>query len=451
MGRAYLAVIILLLAVTPMVSAKDDAPWTEVQISRPFKAVWGAKLEDRDGSHDLRNGWVEREYQKKERAVAGVSREALGDEATEILRRKLVKSEFEKLLFAETEDHRLYALEMESGVIKWVSFFPRKIQYRPYFGDTSIFLTSDETLFATNREYGLLVWRHPLNFPISTSPVIGETGLMYMASWENRVFCYDTLSKGINWQFRVGGNVTATPLYEGGMIYVACEDGSLYCLKNTGELSFQYVTHGPLKTAPIISKGFVIVGSDDNSIYCLNRYNGEKIWECRIGRPLREKPEVLGKQVMVKPEGKGVTAISLETGKILWEMPFTDRIIGFGKDTLYLYTGGHRKSRLVVGVVRETGKILWVWDPRLDIREHFDEPLPNTKEINKVFFVRKSPGRIWMLGEKGLFEQISEDAEAATLVRDGVAKPAGDAAAPATEQPDDKKEDDPLDINLDDL
>ncbi|MFC1582982.1 PQQ-binding-like beta-propeller repeat protein, partial [Planctomycetota bacterium] len=238
----------------------------------------------------------------------------------------------------------------------------------------------------------------------------------------------------------------------GGMIYVPCEDGSLYCLKNTGELSFRYITHGPLKTAPVISKGFVIVGSDDNSVYCLNRYNGEKIWECRIGRPLRQAPEVLGKEVMVKPEGKGMTAISLETGKVLWEMPYTDRIIGFGKDTLYLYTGTHRKSRLVVGVVRETGKIIWVWDPRLDIKEHFDEPLPNTKEINRVFFVRKNPGRIWMLGEKGLFEQIGEDAEAAALLRDGVKKPDGaTATAPDAGQPDDKEEADPLDFDLDDL
>ena len=62
----------------------------------------------------------------------------------------------------------------------------------------------------------------------------------------------------------------------------------------------------------------------------------------------------------------------------------------------------------------------------------------NVNEVNKVFFVNYSPGRVYMLGEKGYYEKIGERREAAAAEEGGTAaKPAdGTATEPAPEEED---------------
>jgi len=404
-GKTACLFVVLLVAGTAGVpAAEDPLPWRNINPSKPFKKLWDTTMEDRDGVHVVERGWVVGPYMKSAREITPLYLKSLGEEAAKYVQRYLLRREMEELLFVETQDHRLYAVESDSGVIKWIVSFPRRIQYPPWVGPKNIYLTSNEVLYAVDRQYGLLAWRKPLSFPVSASPVMGEVGLLFLPSWENRVFCLDTAEMRIKWQFRVGGDIVATPGYAEGLLYVPCEDGTLYCVKGTGELNFAFPTKGPLRTAPCVEKGFVVVASNDNSVYCLNRYNGDKVWECRIGRPLREAPKVVRTTVFIRPYRRGITAISLVTGRILWEMPYTDKIVGYGKRTVYLYTGEY-KRKIILGVDQETGEIRWVWDPARTFGIEFDYPLENVKEIHKVFLVNAVPGGVIAFREKGVFEK----------------------------------------------
>jgi len=390
----------------PVIQADEDIPWKNISPSIPFAKMWDTSTEDRDGVHVITQGWVTEPYRKSLREISPLYEATLGEEAIDKIKSKVLRHEVEQLLFLETEDHRLYAVEAASGVIKWITSFTMPIQYKPWFGDNNIYLTSNEVLYATNRQYGLLAWRKPLRFPVSSSPIAGDMGRLYMSSWENRIFCYNTDERYVRWQYRVGGNIVATPGYSDGLLYIPCEDGGLYCLKETGELNFKFQSKGALRTSPCLEKGlgFVIIASNDNSVYCLNKYNGSKVWECRIGRPLREKPEIIRTTVFIKPYRKGITAISLETGKVLWQIPYTTDIVGYGEKTVYLYTGNYRRQ-LILGVSQDTGTIEWVWNPRRTFRIDFNYPLKNVELINKVFLANKIPGQIIGFREKGMFEK----------------------------------------------
>lgn len=410
MKRSCLLALVLIGACTAVITAADTppTPWQGIQPSIPFRAIWSVEIRDQDGSHDIANCWVEREYLKAVRVASVLERESLGHETVDMLGAKFNAPGTEKLMFVESLNHRLYAVEVESGVIKWVSYYPRQIQYPPYFGEQSIYLVSDETLFSTSREFGLMEWRKPLTFAVSACPVLGESGLLFVPSWENRLFCFDTGGKILTWQVRLDGDILGNPAYEGGLIYVPCTDGNLYCVKDTGEISWKFPTKGPLNFGPRAKEGNLVFASADNSVYSINRYNGAKIWEARIGNEIIDSPEIIGKIVLVQPEGRGITAVALETGKILWEMPYTNAVVGFGKKIIYLWTGAHPKDRLVLGVDQDSGVIVWTWDPKDSIKMRFDGPLKNVNEVNKVFVVNQAPGRLFMLGEKGYYEQLSE-------------------------------------------
>lgn len=82
----------------------------------------------------------------------------------------------------------------------------------------------------------------------------------------------------------MGGQITGSPGFYNGVVYIGSSDGYLYAFNATnGSLVWQYQTGGPIASSPRIIDGVVYVGSNDGSVYALWFNDATLIWRYQIG------------------------------------------------------------------------------------------------------------------------------------------------------------------------
>ena len=122
--------------------------------------------------------------------------------------------------------------------------------------------------------------------------------------------------------------------------YGSSADGKVYALDlATGLVPWSFLTEGPVRFAPAVENGRVFVASDDGFLYCLSAGAGELLWKFRGGPrdakllgngrmmsrwPLRSGVAVEGGTVYVTAgmwpsEGIYAYALNAETGEVVWE------------------------------------------------------------------------------------------------------------------------------------
>lgn len=129
------------------------------------------------------------------------------------------------------------------------------------------------------------------------------------------------------------------PVVAGKLVLIGCEhNGALLALdRNTGKLSWRFYTNGPIRVAPIADGKSIYVASDDGQLYCLS-HAGKLLWSYRGGRSNRR---VIGRGRMISAwpaaarpllhnsriyytagywpvDGVFVHAVDAKTGKRIW-------------------------------------------------------------------------------------------------------------------------------------
>ena len=131
------------------------------------------------------------------------------------------------------------------------------------------------------------------------------------------------------------------PVVAGGMLYYGGSvDDKVYALDaTTGQLQWTFFTDAPVRFAPAVWRDSLFVASDDGYLYCLSTDNGELLWRRRGGPradmllgndrmisrwPARGGPVIVDDIVYFgagiwPSEGIFLYALDPQTGDILWE------------------------------------------------------------------------------------------------------------------------------------
>lgn len=132
------------------------------------------------------------------------------------------------------------------------------------------------------------------------------------------------------WVKNVGANIYMTsPLVHNGKIYIASVDENLkgeahvYSLDGkTGELIWKYPVRNSIKNTIAIDKGVVLAQDAQGYLYAINAESGELSWEKQL--PVNDLPSlveglVTSNGVVYAGTGKGLCAIHIKDGKVIWQ------------------------------------------------------------------------------------------------------------------------------------
>ncbi len=128
--------------------------------------------------------------------------------------------------------------------------------------------------------------------------VVGRT-MFVGSSRTDGVSAYDTRTGTLKWRFTADGPVRFAPYWSAGKLYVACDDGYLYCLKaDNGEVAWKFrggpsdrlilgnnrlVSTWPARGAPVVADGVVYFAASiwpfmGVFIHALDAETGRVIW-----------------------------------------------------------------------------------------------------------------------------------------------------------------------------
>jgi outer membrane protein assembly factor BamB len=88
----------------------------------------------------------------------------------------------------------------------------------------------------------------------------------------------------LKWRFLTGGRVVSSPVFEGGVLYVGSDDGSVYALDAaSGQRRWRFATAGPVASTPAVVGGLVYFMSYDGKFYAVEADSGKLRWKFTTG------------------------------------------------------------------------------------------------------------------------------------------------------------------------
>lgn len=155
----------------------------------------------------------------------------------------------------------------------------------------------DHRVYALNAETGDMLWRYKTEAPVTSTPVVNGTAV-YFGSNDGNVYAVDIgdLEKPtVRWKMATRDWVNSSARVEDGVVFIGSNDRRLYALDAaTGNGRWSYATKGPTISVPATYKSLVFVagGAGDGTVYALDKKTGDLHWRFRTNEKIESDPVV---------------------------------------------------------------------------------------------------------------------------------------------------------------
>ncbi len=242
-------------------------------------------------------------------------------------------------------DNFLYALELETGALKWQFETGNMVLGSAAVGpDGRVYFGSDDGMFYCLAPDGSLVWAVEPGTqysPIHSSPVLSHAGdTVYFGNEDGEFYALDTATGSRRWVFNVNPLSTryaitgAAALAADGTIVFGSNNGYLYALRPTGVMDWRFPpgldagTEG-IRSAPVLGPdGTVYFAAQDGYLYAVDAL-GFQLWEAFVGDVFYCTPAldaagnviVIGYAGHISPKLSHALAFD-PAGNLLWQFVF---------------------------------------------------------------------------------------------------------------------------------
>ncbi len=266
------------------------------------------------------------------------------------------------LVFAGSWDGDLYCLDAVTGETDW----NRTVEEDPkWWGVASSPLVIEEMIFVTTFSEGAL---HVLDLSgdelwnISTGKIdpytspAGDEGRVYFAGGDPALYCVDTSSFELLWKHPTEAPITSTPAIKDGNAYFATTEDLRAVDAETGEEIWLAPLKGTI-SSPALSFDRVYIGTDDASLEGFNASDGSLIWSVEVDSSVKSSPLVVRDKVYFGTYRGVVYALNCSDGSEVWTYDteaylmsspsFSDGVLYIGSDDGRLRAFGEEASKMI--------------------------------------------------------------------------------------------------------
>jgi outer membrane protein assembly factor BamB len=116
-----------------------------------------------------------------------------------------------------------------------------------------------------------------------------------------------------------GKDIWATPVIDGGKVYIASLDGTLYALDgDTGKEAWHFTSSSGLASTPLISNGLLIIGGFDNKVHAIDAGTGAEKWSTDTDSWVWSKPTVSSGTAYFGDFDGSIFAVNVADGSKMW-------------------------------------------------------------------------------------------------------------------------------------
>ena len=228
------------------------------------------------------------------------------------------------MVYAGSDDNRVYALDAETGELLWSFKTQDVIRSSPTVTNGGVYVGSnDNHVYALDSETGALLWRYDTGDWVQYSPPVRD-GIVYVAAMsegDRRIHALDGASGDVLWVAETSYpfDDELAPAVEKGKVYAPSGSGELHVLDtSTGELLWSLDVGMGADSPPTVVGGVVYLTAV-NTAYALDESTGELVWSYGTERyPARDFPAVVADGVYYFSPDDHIYALDAGTGEVLW-------------------------------------------------------------------------------------------------------------------------------------
>ena len=280
----------------------------------------------------------------------------------------------EDVVIVQSRSGMMTVFDAQTGIKLWDGVLARGDQYSyPAVTNADVLMVViGSTVYARDKFRGNPLWELRLPNVPSTSPEVDDER-MYVGMLEGSCYAFNLdrirslqtegrlgqfAYQTIEWRFRTSGEIRTRPVSNGTVVSFASATGTLYAVTaNRRGLVFQFETSARPSAPLTLADGHVYFAASDQNFYCLRTSNGTTRWEFVTGRPVEEKPAVIGENVFLSPVRGGLYNLSTVSGRQYWWSPTAEKFLAVSPTRVYATdaTGAlavlDRASGAVLGVM----------------------------------------------------------------------------------------------------
>ncbi len=225
------------------------------------------------------------------------------------------------------------------------------MMYRSYLNHTGVY--DDGGTHPANATR----WTASTGGIVLSTPAIAN-GLVYVGSYDGRVYAFDNYTGAEVWNYTIGGPVRSSPAIAGDNVYIGSTAGKVFALDVlTGDEVWDHAVGSGVESSPAVAAGVVYVGSDSGNVYALNAVTGDEIWNATAGNSVISSPAVVDNVVYVGDNNEYVYAFNATTGIQIWSRSVIGSVWSSPAiDNGVLYVGTY--AHLLYAIDASTGAIL---------------------------------------------------------------------------------------------
>jgi outer membrane protein assembly factor BamB len=179
------------------------------------------------------------------------------------------------------------ALNAETQQVEWLYDTEDTLWASPCMdGDTLFVASYDKRLFAIDINSGNLKWDKPFETdgPITAAPIY-DNGVVYIGSLDRGIYAIDAENGQLIWEFNADSDAEytprnwfwATPLMVDGVIYAPNMDGFVYVIDSAnGTLITALDIENPMSSDPVLNEDRVIVATQNGDLHSINIEDNSK-------------------------------------------------------------------------------------------------------------------------------------------------------------------------------
>lgn len=210
----------------------------------------------------------------------------------------------------------------------------------PVIKENEVFVTSKSGyVTAVSLHKGRKRWQVNLKQRISSAPAVDE-GVVVLAGMRPQLIALNAESGNLLWRAQLPNQVLAAPSISQGRVVVKTVDGKVLAFDlASGEKLWGYNHGAPTlvlrpSSVPKIINDKLLVGFSDGTLIALRLRDGALLWERTIAYPqgvtqadqlvdIAADPLISNQLIYVVSYQGTLSAISLQTGQIHWQRPFS--------------------------------------------------------------------------------------------------------------------------------
>ncbi len=258
-------------------------------------------------------------------------------------------------VYFESYDNNLYAVDASSGKEKWhfqtggerryaakhlhgvqpVSetmpdpfdvylSSPAVVEGTVYFG------SGDQNVYALDAQSGKLKWKFATGDVVHASPAVAD-GMVFIGSWDSYFYALDAGTGKEKWRFKTGEDpdihnqvgIQSSAAVVDGMVYFGCRDSHLYALdEQTGEKKWAADNKGSwVIGSPAVRDGKLYYSTSDSGLlYGVDAKTGTVLFSVSSKKwPMFSSPALVGSTLIIGSNAGKLMAVDLTSQKIAWD------------------------------------------------------------------------------------------------------------------------------------